>query len=130
MRDVRVMWEGKEYLIPSQGILSLIVKVEDVITLMELEAYALRGTLPQAKIARAYALVLNYAGCEVDETTVYYSMFPADGGKNIQKATEIVQGLMAMMMPPEHMRQELAKSGNSKAPVRSGASSRKRTKRG
>lgn len=131
MLPVTIKWKGEGYKIPPNEIISLIAQVENVLTLYELQNFALKGTLPQAKIAKAYTIVLNWVGVSVSELDVYYEMFPQEDEEDeVTDVATAIKGLMVLMTPPERLRNKLANSGNSKAPVKSGASLKKRTRRG
>ena len=131
--DVVLKWNGAAYPVAPDQIISLIARIEDVLTLFELQQMALRGTLPQGKIAKAYTIALNFAGCPVTESEVYYGMFPQneeeENSDEMATAAHVVRGLMALMMPPKKLQGKLAPSGNSEAPRTSGGKSKKRSKR-
>jgi hypothetical protein len=102
--DIRLSWAGREYTLPAGRVMAAIARVEDVITLVELRRYSERGTAPMAKLAMAYASVLREAGARVEDEEVYVGMFgPETSGAAVLTA---INGLLAMMLPPEHLRAE------------------------
>lgn len=91
-------WKGKTYTIPPRKVIEAIAIVEEVITLQELTEYARRGSAPVARLSRAYARVLDFAGCKVDASEVYEEMF--DGAAS-QTITTSINALLMMMIPPK-----------------------------
>ena len=98
--DVRLQWAGEDYVIKANRMLGAIARIEDVVTLNELQRFGLRGTAPMAKIAMAYGAVLRYAGAKVTDDEVYAGMFGA-GGTSAEAVVESVSTLVAMMIPPQ-----------------------------
>jgi hypothetical protein len=95
--DIKLGWKGKTYIIPPRKVIEAIAIVEEIITLQELTEYARRGSAPIARLASAYARVLEFAGCKVDASEVYEGMF--DGALSDTIATSI-NTLLMMMIPP------------------------------
>lgn len=131
-QPVKLTWAGREYLLPPDQIVTVICKMEDVITLFELQEFSgKKGTVPLGKVASAYAIALNHVGCPVTDLEVFSGMFPSEGQEvhelNVAAA---VKGLMVLMMPPKKMQESLSNSGNSPAPQKSGGRLKRRTKRG
>lgn len=128
---ITLTWKGRNYIVQPKQILGAIMRIEDTVTLTEMYSYFQRGGAPIAKLAKAYADVLVYAGVpKADdlEMEVYTSMF--DEGSDRQKqASEAVIAILGMMVPPEHMQQQGKRqpAGNSARKV-GRSSSRKRTK--
>jgi hypothetical protein len=119
--DIKLGWEGKSYLIPARKVLGAVARVEEVVTLQELLQYAQRGTAPMGRIAKAFGLVLRYAGADVEDEAVYLGMFgsdtAADGGVQQQVLTAVTL-LMQMMIPPEVRRKvEAGENVKPEAPV-------------
>lgn len=130
--SIKLEWDGKRYEIPASGVLVVIAKVEDIITMQELLSYAQRGTAPLAKIAMAYTTILVAAGCPVSSDDVYAAMFSTNGP---QQAIAAIQGLLELMLPPDISKLVTAeltkakKGEGSLAPFMDGNSlSRKHTK--
>lgn len=98
--EVRLKWNGAEYVIPPDNVLTAIAKIEDVLTLGELANYQGRGRLPLAKLAIAFGAVLRHAGCRVKDEEVYAVMF-GNGGQDLQRESYVaVFTLQRMMIPP------------------------------
>lgn len=118
---VKLTWQGDEYVIEADRVMGAIHRVESVITLHELMDYQKRGTAPMARLASAYASVLQYAGCRVRDADVYAGMF-AEGAA--QAVSDSIDGLLALMVPP----QTLQSQGESEpGKPKGGDSSKKRT---
>ena len=95
--EVGLTWEGTEYTVPAEQVMGLVEVVEDIITIEELSG---RG-VKRAKVARAFAAALRYAGAkEVDPQAVYNSLFSAD---SMVFTNSAVNALLSLMIPPEHL---------------------------
>lgn len=124
--DIRLKWDGVEYVIPHTRVLRAIAAVEEVATFDEFNGFSKRRTAPLAKIAMAYGVLLRFAGADVSDDDVYGGMF-ANGGATM---AQTVSTVLAMMMPSERILtsgQSVVGNENDKpaAPVLS----KKRTKR-
>lgn len=136
--DVTLTWKGTEYLIPSQHMMRVIARIEDHITLRELMESMSNGSPKFAKISSAYASVLRFAGCSVDDQEVYDGMLNGTDEKSPEGMSVIAQaltGLLSMMMPPRALRQktvEVDSTGESSrrppSPKAEASASRKRTR--
>lgn len=91
--DVTIGFKGEEFTIEANKVMRLIASVEEVISLAELTT----GKPKLAKIAEAYALMINYAGGNADIESVYESLFVNDGSQTVQAA---IQSLIMLMLPP------------------------------
>lgn len=100
--DIRLEWQGRQHVIRANRVMGAIARIEDVITLVELQRYADRGTAPLAKIAMAYGAVLRYAGADASDDDVYAGMFSGNSSQDDVVAS--VSQLLAMMIPPDAMR--------------------------
>ena len=60
--DVTLNWGGRDYTIPANRMMGAIARIEDVVTLVELNAYFGRDAVPLGKISMAFGAVLRYAG--------------------------------------------------------------------
>jgi hypothetical protein len=90
----------KSYTIPPDKVFGAIEVIEEVITLKELSSSVARnGNPPLARISRAYASVLRYAGARVEDQQVYIGMF-SGGEDDIKGVVAAVNGLLALMIPP------------------------------
>lgn len=93
-------WGGKKYTIAPHRILRAIALVEDVVTLAQLQEHGERGSLPMAKIAMAFGVLLRYAGASVTDVEVYEGLFSSIKDKNAQGIVDAVVILMSLMVPP------------------------------
>jgi hypothetical protein len=112
---IELVWGGRSYTIPADKVMGAVCCVEDVVTMSELAAHAHRGGVQMAKLARAYAAVLRYAGAQVLDEEVYRSMFTGDGAS--AAVTRGVQGILQMCVPvaARPKRGGEADAGNSQA---------------
>lgn len=95
--ETKLLWQGKEYTIPSNRMMGAIARIEDVVTLSELRAFSTRGGAPVGKLAMAYGAMLRYAGADVTDDDVYITLFA--GGDQVAIITAI-KNVMLMMVPP------------------------------
>lgn len=103
--DFPLAWHGKDLTIPANRVMGAIARVEDFVTLGELQESARRRAVPLGKISQAYAALLNYAGArEVTAEEVYVGMFGDSAGANVQHIQEACLGLMSLMLPPDHLK--------------------------
>ena len=95
--DIHLGWAGKKYTIPADRVMGAIKRIEDHVTLAELQRDAGRGTLRLGKLSAAFADVLRYAGAAgVTERAVYAGMFGEEAQVNVVSA---VTALLGMMIP-------------------------------
>lgn len=122
--EVLITWKDKQYRIPPEQVMRCIAKIEDVITLTELQRYSASQTIPFAKIAMAFGAVLRHAGAQVNDFEVYRAMFsealdaegkPLDEGGKYMIAVEAVHKLMVMMLPPDYLAAKLAQMESTEA---------------
>jgi hypothetical protein len=124
--DIRLQWAGKDYTIRANRVLGAIARIEDVLTLSELQRFSMRGTAPMAKLSMAYGAVLRYAGATVTDEEVYAGMF-GETGTGADAVVESISALVAMMVPPQPKTADKEpKSGNA-VPAAT-ASSKRRTR--
>lgn len=99
---VTITWAGRSYIIPANQMMAAIARVEDHITLVELQRfYTQRGGIPFARICNALAEVLAFAGAKgVGADQIYTSMMSPDAGDEQTAAVEAVKALLEMMVPP------------------------------
>lgn len=109
--DVHLEWNGQKYTIRKERVLKAIARIEDVVTMVELQRFWERQTTPMAKIAMAYGSVLRYAGAKVTDDEVYIGMFGAEGTSADQVVLSI-NNLIEMMVPPT-TKEVASSSGNS-----------------
>lgn len=110
---VRLEWRGVEHRIPADNVLRGIAKVEEIITLPELVAYEMRGTVPLAKVSMAYGALLRHAGAEVKNEEVFAALF-GDGG-NQAHAMGTAAALLSTMIPPPVLQKKLAGDAKGRA---------------
>lgn len=122
--EIGLKWGDKEYKVAPDKVMGLIESVESVITIEEINAMLSAGTIKRAQVARAYRAALYYAGANVTTDEVYESFF---GEQMLENTVQVMVGLLAMMIPPEHLR---SKSNPKPEPRKVAAkkSSAKRTK--
>jgi hypothetical protein len=124
--DIRLKWDGAEYVIPHNRVLRALAAVEEVATFEELSGFAARRTAPLAKIAMAYGVLLRFAGANVTDEDVYQGMF-ANGGATM---AQTVSAVLAMMIPSERILSGGGSvEGNAPSEAVARASTKKRTKR-
>lgn len=102
--EVKLTWNGRDFVIPPDQVLPCIAKVEDVLTLAQLWRAMERQALPLAKLAQAYGMVLRHAGAVVSDEDVYAALFTS--GEMQARARDAVLTLQVMMIPPEHLREK------------------------
>lgn len=97
---IKLGWRDREYVIPPDRVLRAIAIIEDHITLVELTRYAASGSAPLAKIASAFAAVINYAAGvpSLSADDVYAGMFGSS--EDNARAQAAIGALLAMMVPP------------------------------
>lgn len=102
--DITLTFGGEDYTIPSNGVMRLIAKIEDVISLQELT------TQPKmSKLAEAYTVALVYAGCKkVKIEDVYATLFGEGGRENVEGS---ITTLIKMMVPPSNYQPDEEKPG-------------------
>src|SRR5690625_2460098 len=101
-----------------------IARIEDCLTVAELQHYSERNTALLAKITMVYGSVLRYASARVDDEEVYESLFAADDSNEVIMSS--LQTLLTTMAAPSALVSGLdgtpgePSKGNSKpAPARS-----------
>lgn len=81
--DVTLEWKGLFFEIPATHILRAMVLIEEIITVDELRRYSHRKTVPVAKLAMAYGVVLRYGGSKFTDDQIYAEMMQ---GRSMQPA--------------------------------------------
>ena len=97
--DIKLEWQGKAYVIPAQRALEAMSRVEEAITLHELQGFYIRQTLPIAKLVRAYASLLCCAGKAITGEELYAELKGA-GAQEGQLTAFIAQILLTVLLPP------------------------------
>jgi len=93
-QDVVLVYDGSEYRVKARDVMTLIAKIEDVITIGELTS----GNVKFAKLAMGYGEALRFAGATVEDAAVYKSIYTAKG---VVSAQDAVGGLLALMIPSD-----------------------------
>jgi hypothetical protein len=98
MTAIKLTWKGKEYRIPAEKAFAVGEQVEDVVSLAEIWGW---GNKPKFfKIARAYAVMLRFAGCKVSDGDVHKAITDSllraaksgvAGGENLFAVSSIAQ---------------------------------------
>lgn len=100
-QEVGLTWDGEEYVVKAENVMGLIETIESVITLEELSSQ--RG-IQRAKVSKAFAMALRYAGCKgVTQQHVYTAFFNSEKSIEIQN---VITTLLMMMIPPEHLQEK------------------------
>jgi len=94
--EVSVTFKNKEYKIPSNKVMGLVETVEDIITIEELAD----GKIRRAKMAKAFAAIIAYAGGFVDNEEIYTRFFDE---KNGVEMAGVLNSILQLMIPPEHL---------------------------
>lgn len=131
--DVTLTWGGVNYMIPSNRMMLAIARIEDHVSLEDLDVSASQRP-KRAKVAMAFASVLRFAGANVTDEQVYAGMFDKATAASSIAALQT----LAMMMIPKSALEEatkriaagelVPKKGNRRARRAQASSSRKRTK--
>ncbi|HEV7284317.1 MAG TPA: hypothetical protein VGN75_05630 [Kaistia sp.] len=112
--DIRLNWQGTDYVIPANKVMGAIARIEDVITLTEIIQMSRQGRVKFAAIASAYAAVLRYAGVQITDEQVYQGLFKDNTAAIVNAA---LAGLLQMMLPPDSAEKKDAPQGNAVAPT-------------
>jgi hypothetical protein len=125
-QDIELGWNGKQFTIPANRVMGAIARIEEVVTLVELQRCNEANKAPIAKLCMAFGAVLRYAGCMVDDDEVYAGLFEDGKTGNVMESLTVI---LAMMVPPETLAsvQEQPKPGKPRKAAAN--SSRKRTRR-
>lgn len=126
-KPVLLEWGGREYTIEPRRVLGAIALIEESLSLTELSNYSLGRVAPRmVKIAQVYTSLLQYAGCkEVSTEEVYAHLFGKDEDGRVN-TTEVILGLLLLMVPPQYHDEEVPTPSSKKTKGR-GASSKKPT---
>lgn len=102
--DVRLYWRGAEIIIPAHRVLGAIARIEDHLTLFDLQAMQVTGKAKLTKLASAFAAVVRYADprAVVSDDEVYGALFSNDEEEGAKVGTALGD-LLKMMVPPERL---------------------------
>jgi hypothetical protein len=97
-QDIELEWKGDIYTIKAHRVMGAIARIEEYITLPELNTYTQRGGAPIGRLSQAYCAVLKYAGASVTEADVYEQSFATNGDEN--NIMLAVTNIMMILLPP------------------------------
>ena len=124
--DVKLGWNGAQYVIPAHRVLGAVAAIEEHLTAAELVIAMQRGKPPFGKLSQAYAALLSYAGCQgVSAEDLYAGMFDKDVSVRVLAA---VNALYLLMMPPAAVA-GLTRDANRGKPQAASKPSKRSTKR-
>lgn len=103
--EVVIVWNDKEYKVPSDRVWGLCETVEDIVTFGDLDI----SNLKRYKLARAYAAALRYAGAAVSDEEVLDTFF---NEKAILDAAAAIFAIQKVLIPPSHVRRYLENVGD------------------
>jgi hypothetical protein len=118
--NVSLEWRGEKYVVPANRMLGAIAAMEQHIGFFELADPSQLRKLSLARLARAFASVLRYAGCAVSDDEVYADLF-ASKTTVTQQVIPAINTLLLLMMPPDAVPKVQAKGaprGNPSAASR------------
>lgn len=101
--EVKLTWGDSTKVVPGDRVLQLIATIEEVVTLEELTNFS---QPKRAKIAKAYAMALVFAGFHVTDDQVYLALFDVAERTRINAA---IDGLLRIMIPPESLKKLMPK---------------------
>lgn len=104
--DIKIEWDGDEYVVPSNRVMGAIARVEEFVTLKELSEFSQKPEgAKYAKLSQAYATLLRYAGAKVEDEEVYEAMFPKNSADEDFRARlyAALGGLLKTMLPPRSL---------------------------
>jgi len=127
-RDLELEWQGVVYSIPANRIMGAIARIEEVVTLPELQAYAQRGTAPVAKLSMAFGSVLRYAGADISDDEVYAAAL-AENAEESGGVLTAVMNVMQIMIPPDVLKNQSATAVRETTETSTEGSSKLRSKR-
>jgi len=113
--DIELDWKGQVYVVKSHRVMGAISRIEEIVTLPEIQEYARRGTVPLAKLSMALGAVLRYAGASVTDDDIYSTaLSSSDSGVMMS-----VMAIMQVMLPPE-VRRKLETDAPSSVDIHQG----------
>lgn len=118
--DVTLTWKGRDYTIPARNMMGAIARIEDHVTMPEMQRFGERGTAPISRLSSAFAAVLRYAGAAVKDEDVYAAMFEAP--EEAEVVATSIRTLLAMMVPRNAREKVLATKTESELEADAGNS--------
>ena len=114
--DMKLGWNGTDYVIPADRMLGAVAVIEEHMTFHEMFALVRQGKPSLVTLSRTWGAVLRYAGAKVTDDEVYVGMFA--GPTVSERVIEAINTLLLIMMPPSAVaaaNAERAASGNPQA---------------
>ena len=105
-QKIDLSWNGKDFSVPADRVMGAICAVEEVSTYSDLFVM-LNGKPSLSKLARAYGVLLRYAGAQVDDEEIYNGLFTP--GEMAKKVSTAINTLLGIMTPPN----AIAKNGDA-----------------
>lgn len=108
-QDITLSWKGRTYTIAANRVFGAIARVEEHIFLGEL-AKGGQGNIPLTRASRAWAALLDYAGCPgVNPEDIYADIF--GNGQETRDAMTGLRVLELIMIPPARLMAEEKEAG-------------------
>src|SRR4051812_44544491 len=95
--DVTFTWLDRDYVLPASRLLKTIAAIEDVLTLAQLARHQAQGSVPMAKLAQAYGIMLRSAGAPFTDDQVYDGLFADEDGNMQGRIMTYVVSLQMLM---------------------------------
>lgn len=96
-QEFAITWDGKEYVVPADQVMTLIEQVEEEITLEEMN----RKGVPRAKVSKAFLVILRFVGVKnVTQEDLYSVFFSRD---KVADISGIILALQSLMIPPSFL---------------------------
>lgn len=108
--DVVFTYGGDEYTVPANKVMQLIEMIEAIVPMHEI------NNPGKAKLARAYATAINFAGGNTNQEEVYSSFF----GNGMVEVQSAIAGLAMLMVPPAHLRDNGQETKDTDEPKKKG----------
>lgn len=125
-QEIRLSWDGREFVIPAERVLGAIAEVEEVVTLPEI-LMMMGGKMTMAKLSRAYGALLRYAGASLSDDEVYGGLIKH--GKTFEQMKTACVALCGLMIPPDKLTEAPASGNLSRAKAARSRLSKRSTKR-
>lgn len=114
--NVTIGWKGTGYSVPPDRCMGLLARIEEVLAppgsgVNALDLLAQPHKAHLTKLARAYAVALRYAGCQVKDEEVYLSVsrdVMKGGQEGYHGILTLAHGLLFMFFPDWSRDEELA----------------------
>lgn len=110
-KDITVSWSGKNYKIEAGKVMGLVDTVEDIITIEELAD----GKVRRAKMAKAFAAIIEYAGGYVEIEQVYNRFFDPT---HAEELSGVINSILQLMIPPQHLQGDSGEPEEAKKQIK------------